>query len=99
MTKTIKTAIFTKLNSYIFYILFLSLLAVIAYVSREHVAVIDWTAAQRNTLSETSQQILAQIKEPIKFTAYVPDDPRLHNRIKQRLKKYMRAKKDVSLNF
>jgi len=99
MTKTIKTAIFTKLNSYIFYILFLSLLAVIAYVSREHVAVIDWTAAQRNTLSETSQQILAQIKEPIKFTAYVPDDPRLHDRVKQRLKKYMRAKKDVSLDF
>lgn len=99
MTKTTRTAFFTKLNNIIFYILLLSVLGVIAYISKEKSWQIDWTASQHNTLSETTQLVLAQIKEPITFTAYVPDDPLLHNHIKQRFKKYIRVKSDINLAF
>lgn len=99
MTKTIKTTLLTHLSNIIFYLLFSIVLGLIAYLSKQNIWEIDWTSAQRNTLSETSQQVLAQIKQPIKFTAYVPDEPLLHNKIKQRFKKYIRMKPDIVLRF
>ncbi len=67
----------------------------------------DATAEKRNTLSEQSINILKQIKEPIQITTYVNMADYLNwiavppsiNEDKQRFRKYLRFKPDITMNY
>ncbi len=67
----------------------------------------DATAEKRNTLSEQSIDILKQIKEPVKITTYVNMADYLNwvavppsiNEDKQRFRKYLRFKPDITMNY
>lgn len=83
----------------LFYVMFVVIIGMLGYLAQEHQYQSDWTFGQRNTLTETTQQLLRSIDEPVSFIAYVPDDVAMHSDIKKRIAKYQKFKSDVSLEM
>lgn len=83
----------------LFYILFIAVLGMLGYLGQKHQYQADWTFGSRNTLSETTQQILESIKKPLNFVAYVPDDNSMHEQIRSRLDKYKKFKSDITVEM
>lgn len=88
-----------KLYNALFYILFFAVVLLLGYVSKTYKFEADWTAGNRNTLTETTQNILAKLDKPLKFIAYIPDDPALQEELKLLVDKYKRFKADTSLEI
>jgi len=59
----------------------------------------DWTAAQRNTLSGTSAQLLETLGSPPRLTAYVRQDPVLRQQVRDLVHRYQRLRPDMELEF
>ncbi len=83
----------------LFYILFLTVMGLLAFFSREFHVQSDWTYGNRNSLTVTTQGLLKSIDEPLKFVAYVPDDPALQEQLHKQIGKYQRVKQNVTLEF
>lgn len=88
-----------RLQNGLFVMLFVVVIGLLAWLSTAYRYQADWTAGNRNTLSEDSQQLLATIAEPISITAFVPEDATLRARIEETLGKYQRFKPDLNLSF
>ncbi len=83
----------------LFYILLLLVLGLLAFFSREFHFQSDWTYGNRNSLSEPTRALLAGVDQPLKFVAYVPDDPALQEQLRKLVAKYQRVKADITLEF
>ncbi|MGI9303971.1 MAG: GldG family protein [Gammaproteobacteria bacterium] len=83
----------------LFVLLFVGVLCAAGWLSQRYSFQSDWTANNRNTLSETSRQVLESLAEPVLITAYVADDAALHQRVKQRVARYQRYQPDMTLDF
>jgi ABC-type uncharacterized transport system involved in gliding motility auxiliary subunit len=59
----------------------------------------DWTAGGRNTLTPASQKLLAQMKEPIKFTGFLYPDSEMRRDIDMWIARYKRVKPDIEIEF
>lgn len=88
-----------KWQNVIFYMLFIGIILVLGYFSKVYKFESDWTFSNRNTLTETTQTLLATLDKPLKFVAYVPDDPVLHKELSKLVNKYKRFKADSSIEF
>ena len=88
-----------KLQNVIFYLLFIGMIILFGYLSKTYKFEADWTFGNRNTLSETSQTLLGKLDQPLKFIAYVPDDPVLHEELSKLVDKYKRFKADSTIEF
>lgn len=88
-----------RIHNLVFVILLTALIGVTAWLSHQHRWQADWTAGNRNTLGEASRTLLSAMDTPITITAWVKDDPALHQRIKQRIARYQRFKPDLQLRF
>ncbi|MGH8504219.1 MAG: GldG family protein [Gammaproteobacteria bacterium] len=88
-----------RLHNILFVMLLVGVIGVLAWLSTAYKFQADWTAGDRNTLSEDSQQLLASIDEPMSITAFVPDDAGLRSRIEETFAKYQRFKPDLSISF
>lgn len=88
-----------RLQNALFVVLFLGIIGLLAWLTHHYSIEADWTAGNRNTLSEDSRQLLRNIDEPIRFVAFVPDDQGLHQRLRERVRQYQRIKDDVSLEI
>ncbi len=82
-----------------FYVVFVCILGMLGYLAQKHQYQADWTFGNRNTLSQTTQQVLESIKQPLSFVAYVPDDPAMHSEIKKRIAKYQMFKTDIKVEL
>lgn len=82
-----------------FVILFLAMIGLLATLSGRYVYQADWTAGNRNTLSESSIKLLEVISEPIGITAYVTEDEPVRRRINELIRRYQRYKPDIDLTF
>lgn len=90
-------------NSF-FVILFLALVFLIGFISREYHYSKDITQGGRNTLTEGSINILKQMKGPIKITVYASKDDRSKGQEYRKayadfVARYQRSKSDISLDF
>lgn len=88
-----------RLQNALFVVLLLSAVGLLAWLSQEYRFEADWTAGNRNTLSEETQELLSRIEGELHITAYVEDDVELHRRIEERIDRYRRHKTDVKLEF
>lgn len=59
----------------------------------------DWTAGNRNTLTEASKALLLQLPSPVDATAYVFPSAAVQRDIRARFVPYLREKANFSLNF
>lgn len=91
------------LQSSIFTILFLALVALLAILSRDYSRQWDVTQNARNSISGASIHVLGQLKGPVAVTAYAAhQDPRLgdiRKIIRDFIAPYQRIKPDLSLRF
>jgi len=88
-----------RLQNLVFVVLLLAVVGLLAWLSTQYRFEADWTAGNRNTLSEETQELLSRIEGELRITAYVADDVELHRRIEERIDRYRRHKDDVSLTF
>ena len=88
-----------KLYNVLFYILLFIALIALGYLSKTYKFEADWTFNNRNTLTETTQTILAKLDKPLKFIAYIPDDPILQQELTELAAKYQRFKQDTYIEF
>lgn len=99
MKMTKKTHRSISIQNAVFYILFVVIIGLLGYLSREFYVQSDWTYGNRNTLTESTQKLLNTLDAPLKFVAYVPDDPNLQERLNKLVTKYQRFKSDTSIEF
>ncbi len=88
-----------KLNKLSSRLLFLVLTGIIAWLSYQTPFTFDATRGNRNTLAEPTQQLLKGLQQPLIFTAYVPDEPELHQQLRELVAKYQKFNHQVSLDI
>lgn len=80
-------------------VLFVAVLAMLGWLSVRYNAELDWTAGQRNTLTEASKQQLAAMPGPIVLRAFAYSGEGQRALIEGDLRKYLREKADIELQF
>lgn len=85
-----KTLLQLRLQSIVFYVLFIAVLALLAFLSQQHTLEFDWTSGKRNTLSEASMKLLATLDKPISATVFATEDESLRRPLQDLLQRYQR---------
>lgn len=88
-----------KMQSHLVKILVLSIIFLCASLSTRFVFEADWSSSGRNTLSNTSHQVLNNIDQAISMTAYASANEPLRGAINEIISRYQRHKKDITLDF
>ncbi|MEE8263670.1 MAG: GldG family protein [Gammaproteobacteria bacterium] len=99
MKLTKKLRRLARLNSRIFFILLITIAAILAWLSTQYNYQADWTSSGRHTLSEASQTLLSRLDGPVNITAYARDNKLLRKRITRLIERYQRIKPDITLNY
>ncbi len=99
MDVTRKTKIGLRLQRYVFTVLFLAAIGLLAWLSTQYVHQADWTAGGRNSLSADSVRLLGTLKDPVQITAFARENDALRGQIKEVIARYQRSKPDVTLEF
>ena len=94
-----KSKIALRLQNLVFYILFLTMIGLLAWLGKTYHKGYDLTHNQLNSLNESTQKLLRNLKQPLKFVAFVPDDATVHSGLKKFVEKYRKVKKDTTLEF
>ena len=79
--------------------LLLTAIALLGWLSLRYPVTLDWTHAQRNSLSEASAQILRTLDGPIQVRAFVTQDTALRTRIRDLVSRYQRVNAAVTLTL
>lgn len=83
----------------LFVVLLLAATSLLALLSHRYAIVTDWTDNARNTLSAASRAVLDTMPEPIAVTAFVNDNRRLTEAIRQLLSRYQREHTQLQLSY
>ena len=90
-------------QSAVFLALLVTLVALLAFVAREHRREWDITRSARNTLSPATISVLKLLDAPLKVTAFAMKEDanghNLHQLIRERLRPYQRIKPDLTLEL
>ena len=95
MKLTRKLRIQLKVQNTTFVALFLVVIGLLAFLSERYNFDADWTHNKRNTLSETSQQLLQTIKQFPSFTVYATEQEQIRKPIDDVLQRYKRIRADL----
>lgn len=85
-----------RLQSLIFTVLFLTVIALLAWFSTQYTASADWTYGNRNSLTEASVKLLRALPEPVQLNVYLPDNENAQTSVEELLKRYQRIKSDFN---
>ena len=85
-------------NSF-FVLLFLVLMLMLGYLSREYHYSKDITQSARNTLTQGSINVLKQMKGPVQVTVYASKDDEYRKTINAFIARYQRTKSDIKAEF
>ncbi len=99
MRVTRKSRLHIRIQNWSFVILFLAVIVLLAWLSTQYVYRADWTYGHRNSLSPASVTLLKTLKEPLRFTAFTPENPSLRDAIRRFVGKYQAVKPDTALTF
>jgi ABC-type uncharacterized transport system involved in gliding motility auxiliary subunit len=88
-----------RLRNGLFVLLLGIVVAILARLSHTYNVQADWTAGNRNTLSDSSRELVKRLKGPVEITAFAAYDAELYDSIRKRIARYQRYKKDLSLEF
>lgn len=90
---------YLRIQNVIFVVLVLALLGGVAWLGERYSVEFDWTANQRNSLTEDSAELLRSLQAPVEITAYASENEALREAIRNLVARYQRVKPDVSLEF
>jgi ABC-type uncharacterized transport system involved in gliding motility auxiliary subunit len=88
-----------RLQNIAFVLLFLTFVVLLGWLSMRYHHQFDWTASQRNSLSEESVRLLGTMDGPIAFTAFVRPDSNLRRAISELVGRYTRQREDITLEI
>ncbi len=80
-------------------LLFLAAIVLIGVLSARYKTEFDWTAGNRNTLTEASLKQLQAMPGPIVVTVFAPSGADVRRSIETDLGRYTRAKADIRIEF
>ena len=88
-------------QSGLFVVLFIGLVMLLAYAAQRYHREWDITRSARNTLSQSTLDVLRQLEGPLNVTAYAvtqsASGANVHKQIEERMRAYRRAKPDIAL--
>jgi len=87
-----------KWQNFLFTILFLTLIGLLAFLSNRYVYLADWTANSQNSLNEISLQLLETLEAPVDIISYT-NNPRIRQSVQELIERYQRIKPEISLKF
>ncbi|HYD32944.1 MAG TPA: GldG family protein [Methylophilaceae bacterium] len=85
-------------NSF-FVLLFLALVGLIGYLTKEYNVARDITQSTRNTLSKGSLDVLKQLDGPVNIRVFVSQDDQYRKTIHDFMSRYQRSKPDIKVEF
>lgn len=88
-----------RIQDGLFAFLLFSVLVLAGWLTARHDWVADWSGAQRNTLSETSRGVLAQLEAPLQMTLFVRERRGLGERLDRLLQRYVRERPDIRIRY
>lgn len=88
-----------RLQNIFFMVLFLAAIGLLAGLSTRYHYQSDWTATSRNTLSDASVSVLAQMPEPLIMTAFAADADPIKKHITDLVARYQRHKNNITVVF
>ncbi|MEB8431664.1 GldG family protein [Cocleimonas sp. KMM 6892] len=94
-----KSHIALRIQNVIFSVLFVVIIGLLAWLGKTYHKGFDATQTQRNSLSQTTQELLKRIDKPILLTAYVPDDAVVHTNLRQLIDKYKKYNDNIKLEI
>ncbi|WNV06171.1 GldG family protein [Candidatus Methylospira mobilis] len=94
-----RTHLEIRLQNLAFLCLFLTITGLLGWLSTRYVAEFDWTAGNRNTLSEASRKVVDLLDSPVNITVFAREEKVLRDRIKDQLERYQRYNKSVTCRF
>lgn len=80
-------------------LLMLAVIGLAGWLSTQYKLEFDWTANQRNTLTEASLKQLGNMKEPVKVLAFATSGAESRAEIEQFFGRYIKAKPDLSIDY
>ena len=69
-------------------LLFVAVIVLLGWLSVRFSFEADWTAGNRNTISEASQKQLASMGDPIKVTAFIAPNPEIRRAVEGQISRY-----------
>jgi len=99
MKVTRRSRLLLRLQAFIFAILFIGIIGMLAWLSTQYVYQADWTTGARNTVSEDTRRLLDSMQHPVSISAFVRDDDMTRDQITSLIGSYQRFKDDISLEF
>ncbi|MGB5339727.1 MAG: GldG family protein [Gammaproteobacteria bacterium] len=80
-------------------LLFIGIIGLLAWLSTRYVYQADWTAGNRNTVTDDTRSLLAELAGPVTVTAYARENELLRRQILELINSYRRFKDDIVLEF
>lgn len=80
-------------------VLFVAVLGMLGWLSTRYTIEADWTAGNRNTLTEASRKQLEQMKDPVKFLVFIYPRSEMRQPLEADIRRYQRFKPDISVEF
>jgi ABC-type uncharacterized transport system involved in gliding motility auxiliary subunit len=99
MKVTRRSRLLLRLQAFIFAILFIGIIGMLAWLSTQYVYQADWTVGARNTVSADTRRLLDAMQHPVSISAFVRDDDMTRDQITSLIGSYQRFKDDISLEF
>ncbi|MGB5602139.1 MAG: GldG family protein [Gammaproteobacteria bacterium] len=91
-----KIRIQLQLQKILFVILLLTAVGLLGWLSNQHAIQFDWTSNKRNTLSQSSIDLLQTLEQPVEVRVYLQDDETVQAAVEEILRRYQREKADFS---
>ena len=85
-----------RIQSGVFVVLFLALLATVAWTSNRYVFKIDLSANQRNSLSTPTEQLLASLDSPLKITLFASPSNQTREALEALFERYRHSQSRIS---
>jgi ABC-type uncharacterized transport system involved in gliding motility auxiliary subunit len=99
MKVTRRSRLLLRLQALLFTVLFISIIAMLAWLSTRYVYQADWTAGARNTISADTRKLLNSMDQPVIISAFVRDEGLVRDQIRDLVGSYQRFKDDITLEF
>lgn len=80
-------------------VLFLAVVAMLGWLSVRYKTEIDWTAGNRNTITEASRKQLDAMPGPVRFYVFAPSGAQARHAVDADIGKYKRFKPDIEVEF
>lgn len=85
-----------RIQSYFFTLLFLSISGLFAWFSTQYSVTSDWTYGNRNSLTESSVQLLKAMPKPINLLVFLPKQASMRLAVEELLNRYKQHKDDFN---